>query len=258
MDFINFKILDAVDILLVAIIIYQIYRLIRGTSAFSIFVGVFIVYVIWIVVKALGMELLSLMLGQVIGVGVIAMIIVFQPEIRRFLLILGSKYSSTRGSIFKRLLSDQTIEADNAIFKEIVDACVSMGSQKIGALIVIQHKTDLGQIVSTGDRIDAIVSKRLIEGIFFKNSPQHDGAMVIARGRISAARCILPTSDNPDIPACFGLRHRAAMGISELTDAVVIVVSEETGNITLVENGNMIRELNSTQLQEKLSQTVTD
>lgn len=239
MNFIDFTIIDAFDILLVALLLWQVYRAIRGTAALTIFVGIFLVYMVWIVVGALEMELLSMILGQVIGVGVLALIIVFQQEVRRYLLMIGSRYSATRLRLMKRFFPNQVKAHTNSITSadDIAKACYAMATTRTGALIVVERSSNLDVYAETGDRIDADISSRLIQNIFFKNAPLHDGAMIIRDERIWAARCILPTSDNPNIPPSLGMRHRAAFGMTENTDAVVIVVSEETGAISFIEAG---------------------
>lgn len=245
-DFINIQLIDIIDIILVGFLIYQIYKLMRGTTAISIFFGIIIIYVVWIIVKALNMSLLSAIMGQVLGVGVIALIILFQQEIRRFLLHLGNRYLNGRGSkhivnfIFGRKQEEIPLET----LDEITQACRKMGETKTGALIVMSHISSLDFIIETGDIIDANINRRLIENIFFKNTPLHDGAMVIANNRIVAARCTLPISENPNIPAQYGMRHRAATGITEQTDSTVIVVSEETGDISFIKDGE-IKKMNS-------------
>lgn len=244
-SFVNIQLIDIIDILLVGFLIYQIYKLIRGTAAISIFVGIIIIYVVWIIVKALNMSLLTAIIGQVLGVGVIALIILFQQEIRRFLLHLGNRYVMGGGKRRLRwLLGNKQPEIVNEALDELTQACRRMGDTKTGALIVLAHSSSLGFVTETGDTIDANINRRLIENIFFKNSPLHDGAMVIANNRIVAARCTLPISENPNIPPQYGMRHRASAGITEETDASAIVVSEETGNISFVSNGE-IKTMNS-------------
>lgn len=252
--FFNIRILDIVDVLLVAILFYQVYKLIRGTVAINIFFGVLLLYALWWVVKALNMELLSTILGQVLGVGVLALFIVFQQEIRKFLLMLGTQYLTHRrmsiGSLFFRR------QEKKANHEELVDAIVkaarNMSDNKTGALIVIQRKTSLSPYEETGDIINANISNRLLENIFFKNTPLHDGAVIIVRDRIRAARCVLPSSDNINLPAHYGMRHRAALGVSENSDAVVVVVSEETGSISFVEAGNIKANVSSIELRQLL------
>lgn len=245
-DFINVQLIDVIDIILVGILIYQIYRIIRGTVALNIFIGIIIIYVTWIVVKALHMSLLSSILGQILSVGVIALIILFQQEIRRFLLHLGTHYlNGSNGLKFaKSIFKKNSVAIPLRVLEEITQACRRMSETKTGALIVLAHTSSLEFIVETGDIIDANINRRLIENIFYKNAPLHDGAMVIANNRILAARCTLPMSESHNIPAHLGMRHRAAVGITETTDATVIVVSEQTGNISFVNEGQ-IKEINS-------------
>ncbi len=241
LGFIDISIIDVIDIALVGLLIYQLIKIARGSSMFNIFIGVLLIYLVWVVVKALNMQLLSLILGQVLGVGVIALIVIFQPEIRRFLLHIGSAYlaRSRRSALAKWLFAKNEKELHAGSLDEIAEACRRMGDTRTGALIVIQHSSSLEFVVETGDSIDAAVSRRLIENIFFKNSPLHDGAMVINGDRIIAARCTLPIVDNPNIPPQYGMRHRAAVSISSDTDADAIVVSEETGNISYVSRGEL-------------------
>lgn len=239
-DFINISVIDIIDIILVGLLIYQMMRIIRGTSVFNIFTGILLIYLTWIVVKALNMRLLSSILGQILGVGVVALIVIFQPEIRRFLLHIGSRYLSSRNNKFARILFGGTEkEMQASSLDEIAQACRRMADSRTGALIVLQHTSSLEFVTETGDRIDAAVNRRLIENIFYKNTPLHDGAMVIYADRIVAARCTLPIVDNPNIPPQYGMRHRAAVSITQDTDADAIVVSEETGNISYVSGGEM-------------------
>lgn len=238
-DFLDFRVLDFIDIFVVALLLWQIYKAIRGTAALSIFAGIFILYLVWVVVGVLGMELLYSILGQVIGVGAIALLIVFQQEVRRYLLMLGNRWASNRKSVFSMVFAQKASAIDRGNIGEVAVAVQSMAATKTGALIVFSRLTDIGIYAQTGERLDAVISRRMIENVFFKNSPLHDGAMIIGEGRIVAARCILPTSDNPNIPAHLGLRHRAAVGLSEHSDAVVVVVSEERGVVSIVSGGNV-------------------
>ncbi|MFA6770420.1 MAG: diadenylate cyclase CdaA [Bacteroidales bacterium] len=249
--FIRIELIDIIDIVLVGVLFYQAYKLIRGTAALNIFIGIIVSYFIWLVVKALQMELLSAIIGQVMGVGVLALIILFQQEIRRFLLRMGTRYMNSShhikfisffmGSRGKILGSDE--------LNEITQACSSMSESRTGALIVLAKSSSLDFVVESGDTIDAKISRRLIENIFFTNAPMHDGAMIISSFRIAAARCTLPISENPHVPAYYGMRHRAAIGISEVSDADAIVVSEETGNISFVTNGTIKRMSSITELR---------
>lgn len=241
MDFLDFRFLDFLDILLVAVFMYQIYKLARGTVAINIFIGVTAIYLVWQLVKALQMELLSEILGQFIGLGVLAIVIVFQQEIRKFLLFIGSANMNSRKNFFKQLnffKEEQIVRTD---VDSIISACVSMSKTKTGALIVLERNNRLDFLFNsnTGDKMNAEVNKPIIESVFYKNSPLHDGAMIIAKNTILATRVILPVSSSQNIPSRLGLRHRAAIGITENTDAVCIVVSEETGEVSYIRDGDL-------------------
>ncbi|MDR1405809.1 MAG: diadenylate cyclase CdaA [Prevotellaceae bacterium] len=237
LDFIHFNLSDILDIVAVAFLLYQVYKIIRGTAAINIFTGILLLYFLWFIVRALNMQLLSTILGQVLGVGIIALIIVFQQEIRRFLLHLGSRFNNQRYAwlqrLFKQRMHAAAIELD---IDSITHACQRMSESRTGALMVIERHSVTKIYAETGDIIDARISSRLLQNLFFKNAPLHDGAVIISRNRIYAARCTLPISEQVYIPAQYGMRHRAAVGLSERTDAIVIVVSEETGVISIVEN----------------------
>jgi uncharacterized protein (TIGR00159 family) len=249
----NFTVLDAVDILLVAIILYQLYRLIRGTAALSIFIGIFLIYLFWLIVRALNMELISALVGQVIGVGAIALIILFQQEVRRFLLVIGNRYISRQKFSLGKIFASVDSEAESPReAEEIVRAAESMSAKKIGALIVLGRKSSLDIYSEGGERLDALISAELLETIFFKNSPLHDGAVLIEDGRIHSARCPLPITDRVVLPSRFGMRHRAAIGISEHTDSLVVVVSEESGTITVVESGDIKEHVTPNELRQYL------
>ena len=252
MDFIHFTFVDLLDILMVAFILYQIYRVIRGTAAMNIFVALILVYILYLVVKAFKMELTSMILGQFIGVGVIALIILFQQEIRRFLLHIGTRYMRRSQRPFVKWFFDKTVNADARNLSPIVEACRSMAESKTGALIVIGRKSSMDLFAETGDIINAALNYRLLLNIFFKNAPLHDGAVIIVNRRIHAARCMLPSSANPNLPANFGMRHRAAIGITEETDALAIVVSEETGKISASESGQIENNISLERLENIL------
>lgn len=259
MAFITIRVLDIIDILLVAFLLYQIYMLIRGTVAINIFMGIFVLYLIWLIVRALNMELLSSILGQIIGVGVIAIIIVFQQEIRRFLLLIGTRYLSRNRFSIENIFFPKSKRLDAPInIDAIVKACRNMAESKTGALIAISRKSDLQLYAETGDVINAETSSRLLENIFFKNSPLHDGAVIVKNDRIHAARCVLPLTEMLNLPASFGLRHKAALGLSETTDALVVVVSEETGKISFVEDGNIKSGISSIELQQLISRGIKE
>lgn len=246
--FVTFRFVDFVDIVLVAFILYQLYRLVRGTVAINIFIGLLLLYVVWLVVKFLNLSLLSTILDSFISVGVLAVIILFQQEIRKFLLLIGNSDFMKRNFALGHYFSKSSITASNNTLREISRACRSMSATKTGALIVFTTRSELVTYVQSGDTLNADVSQRLIESIFFKNSPMHDGAMIIIGDRIKAARCVLPINDNLVLPPNLGLRHRAALSMSNETDAAIIVVSEETGTISFVQNGDIRYDITPEQL----------
>jgi diadenylate cyclase len=254
----HITILDIIDIFLVAIIFFQIYRIIRGTAAFSIFIAIFFIYLFWLLVRALNMELISALLGQVIGVGVLALIIVFQQEVRRFLLLIGNRYITGRQFSISRFFFSVRREAGGPNeAEEIVRACENMSLKKTGALIVISRKSSLDLFTDGGEILKAQISAELLETIFFKNTPLHDGAVLIEGGVILAARCPLPITEQVTLPVHYGMRHRAAIGMSERSDALVVVVSEESGFISVVDSGNIRenvtpKELRNILLMEKI------
>lgn len=238
----HLNVVDILDIIVVAALIYAIFRWIKGSSAIYIFIAIILMFGARLLADLIGMELVSAVLGTVLDVGMIALIVIFQPEIRRFLNRLGRSAGDTiekRGFLDKLLGRADSHGLVGADIAEICEACEEMSEQKTGALIVLPHINPLEDIIATGDRIDANISRRLIMNIFFKNSPLHDGAMIISAGKITAARCTLPITDRSDIPARFGMRHKAAVGISEQSDADVIVVSEQTGAISFVRGGKV-------------------
>jgi len=248
--FLHFGWLDFIDVMLVSLLLFQLYRILRGSVAINIFIGIITVYFLWLVMRALKMQLLSTILGQFIGVGVIAIIVVFQQELRRFLLLIGTSGFLGRNSwrqAFKALSNETSTDKIDVL--AIVRACKNMSSSNTGAIIIVSHKTDLSFYINTGDTILAQVNMRLLESIFYKNSPLHDGAVIISNNEIKAARCVLPISDNPDLPNDVGMRHRAAAGITETTDALAIVVSEQTGKISVAKNGNFIFDVNGDKLK---------
>jgi len=238
--FIQISFLDILDIFLVALLIYEIYRLIRGTVAINLFIGISAIYFIWKLVVALQMELLSEILGAFIGVGFIALLIVFQPEIRQFLLFFGSPAFLASMPKRIRFLFGKMNRPESALgIDKIIMAVRHLSTTNTGALIVLAKKHDLRQIIDTGDKFTSDISPSLIESLFFKNSPLHDGAVIIRENKLVAARCILPVTKSKRIDVALGLRHRAAVGITEQTDALALIVSEETGKITYIENGKM-------------------
>jgi uncharacterized protein (TIGR00159 family) len=250
--FMQIRFLDIIDILLVAILLYYLYKLIRGTGALNIFLGIISVYIFWWLVRIFEMELLTEILGQFISVGVLALIVVFQPEIRKFLLFLGARgFLNQRSRKFLSRLWHIDQNPGLAI-NDVVAACEELASTNTGALIVLTRENNLDAFLETGEILDAQISRQLIENIFYKNSPLHDGAVIITNNRIKAARCVLPVSENIKFPAYLGLRHRAAVGVSEQSDALAIVVSEQTGRISLVKEGELKRNLKPVELKEIL------
>lgn len=253
----DFGIKDLIDILLVAILLYYCYMIMKRSRSVNIFYGVLLFVSCWIVVsKVLEMKLLGSILDQMVNVGAIALIILFQEEIRHFFYALGA-HEKVRGllNFFRRDNNKQMddVRNDKSIVMPLVMACINMSKNKVGALIVLQNDLPLDDIKHTGDIINASIGQRLIENIFFKNSPLHDGAMIITGHKIAAAACILPVSNDLDIPKHFGLRHRAARGISKETDALAIVVSEETGSITAAYNNKFRARLTAEELELILS-----
>lgn len=252
--FISIRFLDVIDILLVAYLLYEVYNLIKGTTAIRIFLGIVSIFILWRLVRLLEMELLSEILGAFISVGFIALIIVFQPEIRKFLLLVGTPtfLSKRRKRFFFwnfNLGNNIVLDID-----PIVKACHKMSASRTGALIVIAHTNELKEYIESGNLLDASVSEHLIESTFYPNSPLHDGAMIISNNRIVAAKSILPVSKKTELPAFIGLRHRAAVGITERSDAIAIVVSEQTGKIAYSKSGSLKLDLSAAELKTLLEE----
>lgn len=251
--FLDFGIIDVIDIFLIALMLYYIYRLMKESRSLNVFIGIMVFVVVWLFVsQILEMRLLGSIMDKLVSVGVIAIIILFQQEIRKFLYNLGA-HRRVKGLLRFFSSDDKKDQRDKESIMTIVMACMNMAKGKVGALIVIERGAPLDDICETGDIIDANINQRLIENIFFKNSPLHDGAMVISKKRIKAAGCILPVSHNFDIPKELGLRHRAAMGISQSSDAIAIVVSEETGRISVAIKGEFRLRLSAEQLESILT-----
>jgi uncharacterized protein (TIGR00159 family) len=250
--FLQISWVDVIDISLVTYLLYQLYKLMRGSVAIKVFLGFLSIYLSYLIVKAAEMELLTAILGQFMGVGVIAALILFQQEIRKFLLLIGKSTVFNNDHFFtfpwRRALAEKQIS-----ITPIIEAAKTMSAANTGALIVFARESELKFYTDSGDELDAIISKRLLISVFNKYSPMHDGAVIIVKNRIKAARCILPVSENDALPASFGLRHRAAIGLTEITDAVVLVVSEETGQISLVVNGRVLHNLSAQELRNKLN-----
>ena len=241
LNFLEFKITDYIDIILVAALLYYVYKLVKGTVAINIFIGIVIVWALWKLTELLQMKMISSMVGGFMNIGLIALIIVFQQEIRKFLLMIGSTNFATKLNFIRhfKFLKQEALPSMTNV-TALVAACEKMGVSKTGALLVIERNNSLDFIKSTGDQMNIEITQPILESIFFKNSPLHDGAAVIQDNYITATRVILPVSNDRNIPLRFGLRHRAAVGISEKTDAICLVVSEETGTISYIKNGDFI------------------
>lgn len=250
--FLEISWVDIIDIALVSILLYHVYKLIRGSLAVNIFLGILAIYLIYLIVRAAQMELLTTILGQFMGVGVIAMIILFQPELRKFLLLIGRTAEFNRDGIIRSFSSWRHDYQDDFDITQVIEALKTLKATHTGALLVFSRDTELKFYIETGDALDAQVNKRLLLSIFNKNSPLHDGAVIIYKGRIKAARCVLPVSENDHLPPHFGLRHRSAVGMSENSDTLVAAVSEETGRLVLARNGKYLRGLKLKQVEQKI------
>jgi diadenylate cyclase len=250
--FLEISIVNIIDITLVSILIYQVYKLLRGSVAIKIFLGFLSIYLIYLMVSALRMELLSIILGQFMGVGVIAAMIIFAPEIRKFLLIIGRSSFLSNENFFQELLFWKKRESNAFNINPIIEASKSLSGTNTGALMVLSSNTELKFYAESGDILDAQISKRLLISIFNKYSPLHDGAVIIYNGKVKAARCILPVTER-EVPAQFGLRHRAGIGMSEATDTLVLIISEETGQVSLAKNGKILHNLSFQELRELIN-----
>ena len=251
----SFGIKDILDIILLATLLYYLYKLMKESGTINIFYGVLAFIVVWVVAsEILEMKLIGSILDKFMSIGLLVLVIRFQEQINRFRVELGSKKRWTfLTSLFHHRKGGDSADELHARVMPIVYACMSMAKSKTGALIVIEQEIPLENYEKTGDMINAEINVRLIENIFFKNSPLHDGALIIADGRIKAAGCILPVSHDSDVPRALGLRHRSALGISQATDAFAIVVSEETGNISVAYRGRLTTRLSSAELEKQLS-----
>lgn len=253
--FLTVRLIDIIDIFIVTFLLYKLYNLLRGGVAVNIFIGLLTVYALyWICVKFLSMELIGTILGQFISLGFIALIIVFQQEVRRFLIVLGTNNFLSRNTFTKQILPwNWQIQKNPPLeISAIVKACRQMSKDRTGAIIVLAKSSQLKYFSNTGDMMDAEISQRLIESIFFKNSPMHDGAIIIVNNKIKAARCVLPVTENVELPAHLGMRHRAAIGITEQSDAIGIVVSEETGEISFSREGQIRVNVSADELEKIL------
>ncbi|TVR81165.1 MAG: TIGR00159 family protein [Chitinophagaceae bacterium] len=254
------RLLDILDIFLVALLIYQLYRLLKGSLAFYIFLGLVSIYMIYFGVRALNMNLLSGILGQFIDVGVILLLIIFQPEVRRFLLIIGRGSHFKRNRWLKKWFPNkiQTEEELESYIEETLSAIAIFQKAKTGSLIVFANTSKLQFFANSGVKIDAVISSKLLESIFEKNSPLHDGAVIISENKIMAAGCTLPVSENEDLPDRVGVRHKAAVGITEQSDALAIIVSEEKGTISYARGGNLIFDIKISDLRTLLRKIMVE
>lgn len=253
--FLEIRYIDIIDILMVSILLYQVYKLMRGSVAIKVFIGFLFLYLIFLIVEAVNMELLSTILGQFMGVGVLAVIILFQQEIRKFLLLIGKTTIFQKGNTFQNIIMfwKDRFNQTNMNITPVIEAIKTLGSTNTGGLIVFSRDTSLKFYADSGDRINAIISKRLLMAIFNKHSPLHDGAVIIHDNKIIAARCILPVSEQDNLPAQFGLRHRSAVGMTENTDSLVIIISEETGQLSIVRNGVMEHNQSAQEIRKKVN-----
>ena len=258
-DFIDFSFLDVIDILLVALLLFYLYKLLKGTVAINIFIGIVIIYLIWRLTDILNMDVLSNLLGKFISVGFFALIVVFQQEIRKFLLLLGSTNFASRLNMIRyfRFLNQNKIISDLNL-DVLIDSCEEMSNAKTGAIIVLQRNNSLEFALSQNNRVQMQLSPHLLQSIFFKNSPLHDGAVIIKNNEIIGTRVVLPLTEKTKLPNAYGLRHRAGMGISEKTDALVIVISEQTGKIVYIKNGEVYPQESMAVLREILSQDLSE
>jgi len=251
-DLLKFTVVDIIDVILVALLLYYIYKLVKGTVAINIFIGIIIIYLVWRLTDFLEMELLTSIFGGFIKVGIIALIVVFQPEIRKFLLMVGSTNFSRRRKFLQQFSFIKNETGDGTNVDAIVSACVKMGASKTGALIVFERNNNLDFLASSGDEMNIKVTQPIIESIFFKNSPLHDGAIIVSNNIVKATRVILPVNNEKTIPKRFGLRHRAAIGITEKTDALALAVSEETGHISYFKDGEFVVFDNTNELNDMI------
>lgn len=251
--FLEINLVDLIDIFLVSLLLYQLYKLLKGSVAVKIFIGLLSIVLLYLIVKAAKMELLSTILGQFTGVGVLAAIILFQQEIRKFLLLVGKTTIFNNDSFISLWPWNKRAQMKYFNITPIIEAVKTMGGSNTGALIVFSKNSELKFYAESGDILDSVLSKRLLISIFNKTSPLHDGAVIIYKNRIKAARCVLPVSENDNLPASMGLRHRAALGMSENTDTLILVVSEETGQFSIARNGHIYSNLAPSDIRFRLN-----
>ena len=247
------RVIDVVDVLLVALLVYWIYRMIKGTNVMLIFWALVVLAVAWRLADALGMRLLGAILSAVTGVGLLALVVIFQPEIRRFLLFLGTKTQLDQSLVQRLQFWRRNMQKKQSTeYNTYINACIHMSQSKTGALIVFRRQNEVEELVATGERLEAPANTTLIETIFFKNSPLHDGAMIVHGNTILAARCILPVTSRLDIDPNLGLRHRSAIGVTEQLDALSVIVSEETGAISYAVDGEIHHDVSPVALRQAL------
>ena len=259
LNILNLRWIDILDILLVATLIYELYRLVKGTNVMRIFWAIIIIIFTWLIADTLKMRLTGELLGKIVNVGLIALVVVFQPEIRKFLLIIGTKTQLGGGSILKRFKlwrNNMNQDSDRLNIEAYLQALRHMSESKTGALIIFQRLNEVEELIRTGERIEAIVSPSLLEALFFKNSPLHDGAVIVNGNRILAARCILPVTNRTDIDPNLGLRHRSAIGVTEQLDVISVIVSEETGSVSYALDGEIHHNVNLTTLRQVLEKMI--
>ena len=257
-NFLDFTFIDSIDILLVALLLFYAYRLVKGTAAINIFIGIVIFYVIWKLTDILNLDVLSNILGKFISVGFFALIVVFQQEIRKFLLLIGSTNFASRRNVIRYFnFLNQDHESLKIDLTALLSACNKMANEKTGAIMVFERENSLDFLQNTGDEANIEVSAQILETIFFKNSPLHDGAIIVKNNFIKATRVVLPVSESTSVPSRFGLRHRAAIGISEKTDAVVVVISEQTGKISYIKDGTFCKFKNAEDLRRMLTEDLS-
>lgn len=252
---------DIIDILLVALLIYEVYKLVKGTNAMKIFWSILVIVILWRIVDAFSMRLSGAILSAVVNVGLIALVVVFQPEIRRFLLMMGTHTSISGENVLQRFkFWKRHIKRNNTgsgtNFEPYIQACMHMSASKTGALIIFKRQNEVDDIISTGERIDALTSSALLEQLFYKNTPLHDGAVIVSSNRILAARCILPVTSRIDIDPNLGLRHRSAIGVTEQLDVVSVIVSEETGAISYAVEGEIHHNVTPVELRQSLEKLI--
>ena len=249
----DFNLLDFLDIILVSILLFQLYKLIKGTVAINIFIGIVSIYIMWKIFSSLGMGLVSEIFDQFMSVGVLALIILFQKEIRKFLTVVGKTSFENQKLFLKPSNNDKYLSSKN--IHEIVQACENMSKTKTGAIIVIEKNSNLDTTIETGRIINSELSSPILESIFFKNSPLHDGAVIIQNKKICAARCVLPISESISLPSSMGMRHKSALGITEQTDCLSITVSEQNGSISFFEDGKIKTNLNFEKLKNNITKS---